>query len=211
MKKTMFGLTAGLALFAAVGTAEAQSPIPLAVEVRGGIGFPTGDLGDDEQGAADLGYGFGATGMFTVTPMFGVYAGYSRFSFAADTEELAGGAVDNVDVDYNASGFNAGVQASLPAMMGFAGAAPYLRGGVVYHKLEVDLGDTVLDDVVDDDAGESDYGLGFEVGGGLDIPLGPTVSVTPGVRYVTYQPDFNDEDETDVNYVAADVGLKIRF
>lgn len=194
MKKTSFGLLAALAALAAAPQAHAQMRIPLAVEVRGGAGFPTGDFGD----MVKTGYGFGVNGQFNVTPVIGVYAGYNRFEF--DREGTVADVADAKAID---SGLNAGVQATFAPMMGFAGAAPFLRGGAVYHRVNfaTDGGDS-----------KTDYGLGFEVGGGLDVPLGPTVSLTPGVRYIRYTPEFGGTKlDRDINYVAADVGLKIRL
>jgi opacity protein-like surface antigen len=199
MKSRSFALLTGLALLGVAGSAEAQYAglgIPLSIEARGGVAFPTGDLGE-----ADLntGFGFQVGGILEVTPRLGVYAGYSRTEFEAD---------DNiVDASFIDSGLNAGVRASFAPVLGLTGAAPYVHGGLVYHQVELDV-----DGIDEDDLGESDYSLGFEVGGGLDFPLGRKVSVTPAVKYVRYEPEFDGEgSDGDVSYVALDVGLRIRL
>lgn len=199
MKSPSFAILTGLALLGTAATADAQSlglGIPLSVEARGGVAFPTGDLGD-----ADLntGFGFQVGGILDVTPRLGVYAGYSRTEFEAD---------DNiVDASFIDSGLNAGIRASFAPILGLAGASPYVHGGLVYHEIELDV-----DGIDNGDVGGSDSSLGFEVGGGLDFPLGRKVSVTPAVKYVRYEPEFDGEgSDGDVSYVAVDVGLRIRL
>ncbi|HEX8674896.1 MAG TPA: outer membrane beta-barrel protein [Longimicrobium sp.] len=200
MKKITMGLVA-LAAVAFAGSAQAQAmPVsPFSVEVRGGLAFPTGDLND----VADSGITVGANGTYMFTPMLGLYAGFTYNSFSLGEE------ADDLDVDgsVNTYGFDAGVKAmfgspTLPV-------TPFLKGGLVYHKLQLEIEDIDLGE--DDD---TDFGLGFEVGGGVMVPLGPRLSFTPAVSYTSFKPNFQGEDETDedkVNSFRVDVGLNIRF
>lgn len=212
MKKASVGLIAALAAFGLAGNAQAQmyGGLPLSVEVRGGLGIPTGDFGEESDGAEiENGVGFGANLKYQFTPLLAAYAGYSRFEFGTDLGDDP--ELSEVEVDVIDSGFNGGVQANFSPMMALGGMSPWLRGGAVYREVEFEAGD--------DDVGvsvESDPALGFEVGGGLDYPLGQVISVTPGVRYVRYTPEFDDaidagEDEGDVSYFVADIGLQFRF
>lgn len=44
--------------------------------------------------------------------------------------------------------------------------------------------------------------MGFEIGGGVEVPVSARLSVTPGVSYNKVE---------DVEYVRADVGLRFRL
>ncbi len=187
MKKIATGIAAAAAVFAFAGAAEAQTAptTPFSVEVRGGIALPTGDLGD----IAETGYDFGANAAFGFSPNAAVYAGYTFNSFGADGLD---------DVDLQIKGFNGGVRLGVPVAV--AGLAPYLKGGAVYYQGEIS-GD---DDIVGDD-NESDNEWGFEVGGGVAVPLGMRGSFTPEVRYTDVGGDI------DANFVTVDVGLRFRI
>lgn len=196
MKNTMWGLAAGIALLASAGNAQAQRALPIAVEVRGGAAFPTGDFGD----GLNTGYTFGGNATLGVSPLLGVYAGYSYNSFGVDDA----GDVLGEELRINDRGFDAGVRASVPTLA--VSLSPWVRAGLVYHDIEVN-----------GDGGDfsSDSELGFEVGAGLEFPLGLLVSVTPGVSYTHYSIDGGDGsvdgDNLDVNHVRADIGLRIRL
>ena len=200
MKKITTGLLA-LAAVALAGSAQAQAiPVsPFSVEVRGGLAFPTGDLDD----VADSGITVGANGTYMFTPMLGLYAGftYNSFSLGEEADELG------VDGSINTYGLDAGVKAmfATPTLP----VTPFLKGGLVYHKLELDIEGL---DLGDED--ESDFGLGFEVGGGVMVPLGPRLSFTPAVSYTSFKPSYEGDDEDDEESVTSfrvDVGLNIRF
>ena len=218
VKQLAFGMLAAVAVAGTAGSVEAQEVgalgIPVALEVRGGAAFPVGndedDFGSDEAGA-DTGYGFGANVFVGLTPILGVYGGYSRFSFSAEPEDsgediFPGG----VDVDYVDSGFNVGAQLVFSSIATLQNATPWLRGGAIFHEFEFE---------VEDEGAEvsfsTDREVGFEAGGGLNIPLGEVISITPGVRYVAYSPQFEFEGEesepVNIRYIIADVGLQIRF
>jgi opacity protein-like surface antigen len=194
------GLTLGAAFAAAALAMPAQAQMmessPLSLEVRGGAAFPSGDFAD----IADTGWGFGANAGFELTPLVGVYGGYDRYSFSPESDLLDG--------DYVSSGFNGGLRVT-PMLSGMNSLSPWLRGGVVYNKLQFDFDEF-------DEEDDSDFQLGFEVGGGIELPLGQRVSITPGLRYTSYSlgentsTDVFDRD-VDINTFVADVGLKFRF
>ncbi len=182
MKKTITaGLLAALAALASVDGAHAQGRSPLSFEARAGAALPLGDF-RDVLGGIGTGYGVGVTGELALTPMLGVYAGYSYTGFELDTG----------DETLDQTGADAGIRASL----GYGRSmTPFLKGGVVYHKLETDFAE-----------GESK--LGFEVGGGVDYPLGNVLSVTPAVSYLRIP---GDEGEVDLSQVRLGVGLRFRL
>lgn len=198
VKRTTLGMIAMIAALGVAGQAEAQmGTLPISAEVRGGFGFPMGDFGDDAGRRASAGPGFEANVGLGLTQMVGVYAGFNWFEFGQESSVID-------DENLTDSGLNAGAMLNLSGM---APMGPWIRGGVVWHKLE---GDRAFAGVADR---ESDRSLGFEVGGGLSFPLGMVISVTPGVRYVSYTPQYdgNAADNSNVSYLIADVGLRFGF
>lgn len=168
---------------AAAAPARAQSTLPISVEARFGLGFPTGDFSN----SLNLGYGLGANAIFNLTPLVGVYGGYSFISFDLD-RDLLGGEPGSYDVQ----GFDGGLRLSLPA----AGFSPYLRGGVAYYKGELS-----------DLRGGGENTLGFQGGVGLESELGSRVTITPELSYVTIPSDRG----TDIRFIRADFGLRFRL
>lgn len=178
MRRKVF-VAAALAAVAFAAPAHAQSMLPFAVEGRAGLAFPTGDFGE----ALGTGYGLAANVSFNVAPTLALYGGYSFTQFDFDDDLV------DTDETFDVKGFEGGARLGLP-MVGFS---PYVKGGAVYFKGGVDDND-------------SDSKLGFTVGAGLNYALGPVVSFTPEVTYVTI-PD----DGGDANFIRADVGLRFHL
>lgn len=199
MHRTLF-VGAGLitALAAAPATADAQVSLPIQIGLSGGAAFPTGELGRND--AVGTGWGFEVNGVLDVASALGIYAAYDRYAFEIEQGGvfgIGGAAGDVVD-----QGFAGGVMLTVPSAG--LGLGPWIRGGAVYNTLQFDY------DNFEDDP-ESDPGLGFEVGAGLDFPLGFVASMTPSVRYRSYEPDFGGTDDPDVSYVVGELGLTFRF
>lgn len=203
MKKISTGLAA-LAAVALAGTAQAQTgtapTTPFSLELRGGLAFPTGDFGK----VVDNGYSVGADANYMFTRQLGIYGGFTYNSFGlGDLVQALG-----VDGDLRDYGFDAGIKAMFPTAT--LPVTPFLKGGAVYHRIQL------AGDIADGETNtKSDYSLGFEVGGGFAIPLGPRLSFTPGLTYTSYKPkdesDVEGEDTSNVSHVRVDVGLNIRF
>lgn len=195
MKKTMFAFAA-LAAVAFAGTARAQTALPLSFEGRVGAVLPTGDWGE----LAKTGIGLNGNVTFNVTPVVGIYGGYTWNRFGVD-DDL--GAVD--DAKFTEQGFDVGLKARFASPTGMP-VTPFFRGGAIIHKIRVS----------DDDASFSgDYKVGFDVGGGVEIPLAPRIMLTPQVGYSQFDPS-DDEDEVDdesvsVSNVHLGVGINIRL
>ena len=114
---------------------------------------------------------------------------YSRLSFGVEGE----GDASLID-----SGLDAGLRYTLPVV---ASLAPYVRGGLVYHQLEIDTQGGEL---------STDHGLGFDIGGGLAFPLSPRLSIQPSISYVAYSAGVENVD-VDVSYLTLGAGLGYRF
>lgn len=173
-----------------VTAAQAQ----LAVEGRVGVAIPSGD---DFGDAASTGFGFEGNVAYGVMPMLELYAGASWARFGVDSDEG-----EDVDADFTDLGFAGGARVNIPAAM----VQPWIRGGLIYNRLEIsgEEGDVEA-------SFKTDWGVGFEIGGGVAIPVAPTIVITPGIRYRSYSPEasFGEfTDEADVNSIVIDVGAR---
>ena len=177
MKKSILALGA-IATFAAAGAHAQSGPTtPFSIEPRAGLSIPMGDDSDD----LEVGLAFTGDVLYQFTPQVAVYAGYNynRFAFK-DTDEA----------DAEIKGFDAGVRFSLSPMAGFT---PFLKGGALYQQAAITGDGGSL-------SGDSEFG--FQVGGGVEVPISPRFSFTP-------QASFNKVK--DAQYVNVEAGLRIRL
>ena len=196
---TRWIMAALLAVVAAAGVepAEAQTGIlPVAVGVRGGAAIPVGDLASEE--AIETGWGFEVNGQLRVFPGVAVYVAFDRFKFP-----IRAGAA-STEGTLTERGFSLGGMLSVPIPL--LGISPWVRGGAIYNSAR-------YDGATGSAERESDPGLGYEVGGGVTLPLGLVVAFTPAVRYRSYSPGFDTGAGSDVDhsYMVADLGLTFRF
>jgi len=178
-----------LAGSAAPDALQAQN---VSLELRGSLTKALGDFGDVATSDA----GLGADLIVQTSPNLSIYGGYGRDMFGQE----GGGDDDN----YNSQGFEAG--AKLMAARE-SGVLPWVRGGVTLHKLTIEDGGAEF---------ESDRNLGFQLGAGVDIPLGEVLTFSPGVRYQNYSAEFDGfvdafDTEASVSYLTADFGVHIHF
>lgn len=184
MKRALAAAAAVLATLAFAGGAEAQLPVPLSLEARGGVAVPVGDFAD----RADDAFGFGFSAHFQVAPRVSLYGGYSQVDFD----------MDDVGAEGTDSGWEAG------ARLAFAGVgySPWIRAGLLFHDFEMETANAEFD-------GEDE--VGFEVGAGAAFPLGQRVAVSPGIAYRRYSTEFFDLGDQDVSYLMLDIGLRMRL
>lgn len=191
MKKVLFA-SAALAAVLVSAQANAQLGIPLSVEGRVDYAVPVGDFDD----TVDEGLSFGAGLSVGISPGIGLYGTYSRTQF--DIEGLQESELED-------TGFSVGVTTALPSV---SGIAPWVGAGVVLHQFDFnDETDENGNDGIEED-------IGFEVGGGLALPLARNVRLTPGIGYRQYGVDVGTllgTAEFDVQYFTAGVGLNISF
>jgi opacity protein-like surface antigen len=196
MKKTTFAMAA-LAALALAGSAQAQSALPLSFEGRVGAVLPSGDWGE----LAKTGIGLNGNVTFNVTPVLGIYGGYTYNRFGVD-EEFGEGE----DFNFTEQGFDVGLKARFAGPTGL-GATPFFRGGAIFHKIGVSEDDVSV---------SGDYKLGFDVGGGVEIPVSPRIMLTPQVGYSQFNPADDDdlepgEEEINVSNIHLAVGVSIRL
>ena len=87
-------------------------------------------------------------------------------------------------------------------------AKPWFRGGGLYNHVEIEGSSDGL--IVAD----SKHTLGLEVGGGLEVALGASWSLTPGLRYRHFEPTVRFggvESSSTLSDVTFDVGMVLRF
>ncbi len=199
MKSIKVGLLslAAAAAFAVPAHAQIPNVTPFSFEVRGGLAFPSGDFGDtaDDVGSVESGITYGANATLHFMPMLGVYAGYTRSQFGVE-------GLDELDVIDE--GFSGGLRVAIPTPL--IPIDPYFKAGVVYNQLKFEF------DGSSEDFTDSDRSLGFEVGAGIGIGLGPKLSFTPQVTYTRYEPKYDGEtDDFKVEHIRLDVGLRLRL
>jgi hypothetical protein len=155
----------------------------LSLEGRIGATIPTGDLSDGDAG---VGLALAAEAQYSFSPVLTGYFGVSRDAFSCD------------DDDFCRDAASSGIQGGLKFLLARDGARlPWVRLGLIGQSL--DLG-----------ANESDLGLGFEVGGGVDIDVSPRFAVVPGIHFRSYSADF-DPGDVDVRYFVLSLGGHIHF
>ena len=180
------------------------------VGLRGGAGVPTGVFKETDGASpedrllegAKTGFGYGLDAGINLGPL-GVYAGFDHIDF--DCEENS----CTQEGKYKLQGVSAGLRMSVPL---FPIVKPWVKAGVTFQELEAEYG-----------AASSFSGFktertpGYEIGAGVDIPLGPFFSLTPQARYVGQKLDYKipgvtsgDEVSKKANYYTFDLGLRLR-
>jgi hypothetical protein len=181
-------------LLLVASTVALQAQSPFGMELRAGAGIPAADLGD---AALKTGFSTEVTGTFRVMEHMNVYAGWDWSRFATDTPFYG----SNYDVELTGYAFGLQFQHPLASRMG-----GWLRAGALYSHVELEnsAGTTVAD---------SGHDLGWEVGGGLRVPVGERTFITPGVRYRTLSTELTvgQVRSVDLSYVAAEIGLAWTF
>jgi hypothetical protein len=148
----------------------------------------------------DTGFGLGATLAYLIRPHLAAYGGWDWLRFHA-AQSFAG-----TDRDFEETGYAVGLRLERP--FGYESGVLYrIEGGPMYKHVEVenDSGEVIAD---------SGHGLGFEVGGGLAMPLGDSWRLSPTVRYRLLRPEFEIAGATsqgDLSYLGLAIGLSYRF
>lgn len=167
-----------------------------AVELRVGASFATQELGD-----ADLSTGFGFEGIFDYkfSPYLGAYAGWGWNQFSAD-QSFAG-----TDIDFEETGYLLGLQ--FTHAIADSALYVYVRAGGIYNHIEVENDDG-------DNISDSGHGPGWQVGAGLDIPLGSNWHLKPGVKFQALSREIEIGEETtpvNLTYFTVGVGIAKKF
>ena len=176
------------------GAAQAQNAGPFSLEVRAGVAVPTEAIGSHE---VDPGMALEIAALFRVMPHLDLYAAWDQ-NHVGFEQDVAGFA------EVETCGYAVGARFFAPS---FGPVTPWLRGGAIYSRLELESDD---DDV---DGLDSDYTFGWEAGAGAAVALGGRWSLLPGVRYrsIAIELDELGTGDLDVNAVVFDVGVAFTF
>jgi hypothetical protein len=165
-------------------------------EISGGASFATARLN-----GADLNTGLGFEGIFhyRFLPYTGIYAGWGWNRFGADNS-FAG-----EDVCFEETGYVIGLQFKHP--IGNSPLSYYLRAGGLYNHIETEnaQGDIIYD---------TGHGWGWQLAGGVDVPLGSGWSLTPGLKFNSLRRELDIEglsNQLDYRYLSVRVGILKRF
>ncbi|MGE3513152.1 MAG: outer membrane protein [Vicinamibacterales bacterium] len=194
MARVHFVILALIAITAAA-PARAQAQGPWTLEVRAGGSVPTGSFAGTDL---EAGVGFEGSLGYRFAPGLSLFGGWDWQHRQAE-DPLFGRAEDVED-----TGYVYGLRFVTP---GSATAKPFLRVAGLWNHVE-------LEDEEGELVADSEHTWGFEVGGGLDVSLSESWSLTPGVRYRRFEPAVRfgaAETEARLSYVTFDVGFAWRF
>jgi hypothetical protein len=193
---------AALAALAMTTRLEAQG---IYVGLRGGAGIPTGTFSDNSGtvgqttlDAAKTGFGYGLDAGISLG-LIGIYAGFDHINFDCESSNC------NTDNKYKLQGVAAGVRLNLP---GTSMIRPWVKGGVTFNELEGAVGSTEF---------TTERNPGYEIAGGLDIPILGILSIYPQARYVgqNFKPKIpgvttpTTATEQGANFFAFDLGFSV--
>ena len=171
-------------------------------ESRFGFEFSSGvSMATSKLSETTLNTGLGFEGIFHYRFLshMGVYAGWGWNRFGAD-ESFAGN-----DVCFEETGYVFGLQ--YKDSFGDSSLQYYLRAGGLYNHIETENSEG---EIIDD----TGHGLGWQLAGGIDIPLGKNWNFTPGIKFNALSRDSELDGlsrELDYNYFSLRLGILKRF
>jgi hypothetical protein len=190
-----YATTLATAIPLLIATQSAMAQSRWSAELTGDAAIPTRTLaGADLKG----GGGFGLNARYRFQPHLAAYAGW-EWHMQQSSELLPG-----ETLDLNDTGYALGLRFEHPM---FSRAAWWVRGGGLVNHIEVE---DSRGDIIDD----TGHGLGWEVGGGLTIPLSTRFGLTPGIRYRSLSRDVTVGGATrpsTLSYVSTGLGFVFTF
>ncbi|MEQ9298071.1 MAG: opacity protein [Cyclobacteriaceae bacterium] len=159
---------------------------------------PSVSIGDLSGADVNVGGGFEAIFHYQLMPHATAYVGWGWNHFKAD-QSFAGD-----DTDFEETGYVLGLQFKHP--IGKSPLSYYARVGALHNHIELEDGGDII--------GDTGHGLGWQLAGGLDIPVGKAWHLTPGVKFHTLSRtlDFNESKyDLDLKYLSLRVGITRKF
>ena len=165
-------------------------------ELNGGASLATSKI---EGISTQTGVGFEGLLHYRFMPHLGVYAGWgwnklpARHSFAGD------------DMCFEETGYVFGLNFNHP--LGASGLSYYVRAGALLNHIETENADG---NIIND----TGHGLGFQLAGGIEIPLNSKWSLTPGIKFNSLSRETIYEGisrELDYQYISIRVGIVRKF
>lgn len=159
MKKIILSLAAVAGIAAAAPNAQAQGYNPFEIGASGGIGFPTGDLGSGTNTGYNIALVLGYKPQLMPVSVR-AEAAYNQFGL----QGAGGGSI-------NIPSFTGNLAYELPLGMSFT---PYAIGGVGLYRPSAQVGGG---------SSQAENDFGWNVGGGVKIPLSPSFQTYIEARY----------------------------
>lgn len=165
-------------------------------ELNGGASVATQKIEDVNT---QTGGGFEGIFHYRFMPHLGVYGGWgwnklpARHSFAGD------------DVCFEETGYVFGLNFSHP--IDDSGLSYYVRAAGLFNHIETENADG---DIIND----TGHGLGFQLAGGIEIPLNSKWSLTPGVKFNSLSRETKYEGtirQLDYQYISIRAGIVRKF
>jgi opacity protein-like surface antigen len=188
-----------VATFVLAGAAPAHAQERWTLDIRGSAAIPTAEV----QGHG-LGTGLGARAMlgYRFLARTGAYLDWDWHAFSPD-RSFAG-----PRVRFEESGYALGFSFRQPLRAGDANAPVVaIRAGATYNHV-------ALEDSGGEEITDSGYGVGWEVGAGIEFALSERVGVWPGIRYRSFsRPVVAENARVDVplRYLSLDLGISFGF
>ncbi|PRY99944.1 outer membrane protein with beta-barrel domain [Marinilabilia salmonicolor] len=184
------------AIMVSVTTMAQEKEKRFGFEFSSGLSVATGNLGETTR---DTGLGFEGIFHYRFLTHTGVYLGWGWNQFGAN-DSFGGN-----DVCFEETGYVFGLQYKHP--LGDSPIQYYLRVGGLYNHIETENSEG---EIVDD----TGHGLGWQLAGGVDIPLGKNWNFTPGIKFNSLSRDAEFEgynSELKYNYISFRLGILKRF
>jgi opacity protein-like surface antigen len=195
-------LAAGLARAAAAQDQAAPAP-NLAFEVHLGKTQSSGDWKNTATGRVN----YGAAVRWSFLPFMAAYGGYDGYEYRINPALLA----DSVTGKIVDSGVRLGVDLHVPAAKRMP-VQPFAEAGIVLNtaKHEFTRQGSQITDIF-----TSNFGVGYEAGGGVALQVLQRWSIVPEVRYHAVKPTFNDQNATPlpdqlISAWAFDLGVRFK-
>jgi hypothetical protein len=194
--KTKVFLSIVLVIIVSATTLAQKNEKRFGFELSSGVSVATNKL---SESTLNPGLGFEGIFHYRFLPHTAVYAGWGWNRFGAE-ESFAGD-----DVCFEETGYVFGLQFKHP--FGNSPVQYYLRAGGLYNHIETENSDG-------DVFNNTGHGLGWQLAGGINVPMGKNWSFTPGVKFNSLSRDSDFDGvtkELNHNYVSLRVGFLKRF
>lgn len=166
------------------------------IELRAGASSATQELGESEL---NNGVGFEGAVAYAFMPHLSAYLGWGWNQFKSDETDT------QPEMTFEETGYTFGLQFIHP--FGQSGLGYMVRAGGVFNHIELEDKDG---EIVED----TGHGIGWQIGAGLEIPLGDDWQLRPSARYRVLSSELEtDEGETelDLTYYSIGAGLSRSF
>jgi len=195
MKTRISLLTIALTIFALNAIAQSNQD-RWAFELSTGASYATKELGDANLKA---GPAIEGTFYYRFLEHTSVYLGWGWKKFGSN-QSFAGN-----NMDFEETGYTYGLQFKHP----FSGTRLnyVVRAGGIYNHVEIENSDG---DILSD----TGHGLGWQVAGGFEIPLGRSWTLVPTLKYSSLSRDLEfgtDKFSSDLNYLSTQIGFTKTF